>query len=336
MPDARKAKTTPGPQAGAGIRSRGIVFRAVTVIASLVVALIGIEGVFRIAGVRPERYQPVSTLVWDGGAFVDRGRTAPGLIKVPSRFENLGVEMGEYVPGARFKMQYPTNPRGYFDSDRTISFTINSLGMRGPEVQEMKPPGVFRILGVGDSFTLGEGVREEDTFLRKLESSLNKTAGRPAFQVLNAGVQGYNTRDEILTLEKRWLSLQPDLVIIVFYLNDAYSDTALREKGQEFAAMLEPTGLAKERGFKLAVVIFPEFRQLEGGYPFEKIHALVRRTCDGFGIPVLDLLDTYRGDDTAALWVHRIDHHPDEIAHRMAAEAIEKFLLERNLVPRPN
>jgi hypothetical protein len=187
-------------------------------------------------------------------------------------------------------------------------------------------------------------------------------------------------------------------VLIGFYLNDAYSDMAFLNRGQELAASLEPTGLAKvsviadfaqhalkarqarralddyyaqhyftdpdaalerpgaereydwagarlalgraadlakEKRFRLALVIFPELRQLDAGYPFAKIHALVRRTCDGLGIPVLDLLDTYRGHDAATLWVHPIDHHPNEIAHRMAAEAIEKFLIERGLFPRP-
>src|SRR5206468_2370099 len=132
-------------------------FRSLAVFMGLFVALLGTELGLRVFGIRPERYPPVKFLVWDGTAFVDRGRTAPGLIKKPSRYQDIGVEMGEYVPGARFKIQYPTDPRGYFDPDKTVPVSINSLGMRGSEVSEIKPPGVFRVLGVGDSFTFGEG-----------------------------------------------------------------------------------------------------------------------------------------------------------------------------------
>lgn len=383
------------PSARAAPGRRRLRGRLLALAASSLVALLCAEGALRILGIRPERYSQVQFLVWNGTGWIDQGRTAPGLIKAPSRYQSLGVTMGEYVPGARFRMKYPTDPRGYFGADHAASFTINSLGMRGAEVPEAKPPGAFRILGVGDSFTFGEGVREEDTYLRRLEAALDRAPGAGRVQVLNAGVQGYNTRDEILTLEKRWLSLEPDLVLIGFCLNDAYSDTAFPKRGQELLASLEPAGLAKvsllvdlaqhawkvrsaqrrlddyyaqhyfadadtvlddpgearfdwkgaraalsraadlsrERGFGMALVIFPELRELDEDYPFARIHALVRRTCGELGIPVLDLLDVYRGLDARSLWVHPIDHHPNEIAHRMAAEAIGRFLVERSLLP---
>jgi hypothetical protein len=62
--------------------------------------------------------------------------------------------------------------------------------------------------------------------------------------VLNAAVMGYNTRDEVIYLERRWLAFAPDLVLITFYLNDAYSDTTFLNMGQELALDAAPTGLA--------------------------------------------------------------------------------------------
>ena len=48
-------------------------------------------------------------------------------------------------------------------------YAHNSLGWRGPDVSRPKPPGTFRILGLGDSFTYGAGVDAAETYLARLE-----------------------------------------------------------------------------------------------------------------------------------------------------------------------
>jgi len=126
----------------------------------------------------------------------------------------------DYLPGSEKRFCFPDNPRGYFDADNCILYQINARGFRGPEVLKEKPAGVFRVLGLGDSFTLGRGVREEDTYLRQLERLLNRS-GQGKFEVLNFGVEGYNTPDEAALLEGRGLEYQPDLVLVGYYLNDA-------------------------------------------------------------------------------------------------------------------
>jgi hypothetical protein len=89
--------------------------------------------------------------------------------------------------------------------------------------------------------------------------------------------------------------------------------------------------ITRERKIKLGLVMFPELYRLKGGYPFLEIHALVKESCRRLGIPFLDLLDTSRGHDPESLWVHPSDHHPNEIAHALAAEGIERFLQEEFL-----
>ena len=46
----------------------------------------------------------------------------------------------------------------------------------------------------------------------------------------------------------------------------------------------------------------------------------------GAGIPHHRLLGALYGRPEATLWVHPVDHHPNEIAHRLAAEAIAPVL----------
>lgn len=66
---------------------------------------------------------------------------------------------------------------------------INSLGFRDREYSVQKPPGVFRILCLGDSTTFGHWLPVEKTYSKVLEELLNriwKSSGM-RFEVINAG-----------------------------------------------------------------------------------------------------------------------------------------------------
>jgi len=80
-----------------------------------------------------------------------------------------------------------------------------------------KPAGVYRIAALGDSFTFGMAVEEEDSWPRRLEAEL---AGRHAVEVINFGVMGYDTTQESRLLETKVPAFQPDLIIICYCLND--------------------------------------------------------------------------------------------------------------------
>ncbi|MFO0687472.1 MAG: GDSL-type esterase/lipase family protein [Myxococcota bacterium] len=83
-----------------------------------------------------------------------------------------------------------------------------------------KPPGETRILALGDSFTFALGVRFEDLYVQRLERQLNAEEPGRRFQVINAGVAGYNTTQELVFLRADGLRYEPDLVTIGFYWND--------------------------------------------------------------------------------------------------------------------
>jgi len=52
---------------------------------------------------------------------------------------------------------------------RSSNIQTNSFGLRSPEVPVPKPRGTFRILLLGDSFTFGLRVAEQDVYARRLE-----------------------------------------------------------------------------------------------------------------------------------------------------------------------
>jgi hypothetical protein len=100
--------------------------------------------------------------------------------------------------------------------------SINSFGFRGPEFSVKKPPGTIRILGIGDSFTMGMAVDDQDAFLVRLEQMLN-VAGEGLFETVNAGHQNINTSQELeYAKERDLMSLKPDAVVLGFTVqNDA-------------------------------------------------------------------------------------------------------------------
>ena len=103
---------------------------------------------------------------------------------------------------------------------------INSLGLRDREVSREKPPGVFRILVLGDSFTEGKQVRLEETFPKQLEATLREKFPDRRWEVVNGGVSGYGTADEIKFFEILGRSLDPDLVILAFCVGNDVQDNA--------------------------------------------------------------------------------------------------------------
>jgi hypothetical protein len=89
----------------------------------------------------------------------------------------------------------------------------------------------------------------------------------------------------------------------------------------------------EDRGARLLVAPWPLFVGLERGYPFASAHETIARFCLGAGIAHHDLLPVFRGRRSSDFWVHPIDRHPNERAHRMAAEALAPVV--RRLVEGP-
>ena len=120
-----------------------------------------------------------------------------------------------HIPGASVRYT-----RAEFDH----RIDINSLGLRDREISRAKPPGVFRILVLGDSFVEGKQVPLQDTFAKQLERALDQRFPSRRWEVINGGVSGYGTADEIKFFESLGRSLDPDLVILAFCIGNDVQD----------------------------------------------------------------------------------------------------------------
>lgn len=101
-------------------------------------------------------------------------------------------------------------------------FKINRNGFRDEQDYAYeKPPGLFRVLALGDSHTAGFEVAQHETFSAQLEAELRRR-GIEA-EVLNTGISGFGTAEQVVFLENEGLKFKPDAVVVAFYAND-YSD----------------------------------------------------------------------------------------------------------------
>jgi lysophospholipase L1-like esterase len=112
---------------------------------------------------------------------------------------------------------------------------------------------------------------------------------------------------------------------------DMWQEPNREGRERTFAYMREMNRRLQERGARLLVASWPLFVALEGGYPFTPVHDSVARFCLQAGIPQHDLLPAFRGRPSASFWVHPVDRHPNENAHRIAAEELAPLV--RKLLP---
>jgi lysophospholipase L1-like esterase len=105
---------------------------------------------------------------------------------------------------------------------------INEAGQRDDLHAQEKPPGTFRIAVLGDSFTEAVQVPLKHTFWSILENELKACTafGGSDVEVINFGVSGYSTAQELLTLRHHVWTYEPDLVLLAFFQgNDLTENT---------------------------------------------------------------------------------------------------------------
>lgn len=116
--------------------------------------------------------------------------------------------------------------------------SINSLGLRGPETT-LEPENT-RILCIGDSFTYGDYVGDDETLPAQIQRFLGDK-----FEVLNAGIRGTTVVDQLEFLPKM-LRLRPDAVVLTYCEPNDLSDMLKSTPSHE--------QMAKDRALKSGVL----------------------------------------------------------------------------------
>lgn len=241
-----------------------------------------------------------------------------------------------------------------------VESQANSLGYRDREHAVEPAAGVFRIACLGDSHTMGQGVRSEDVFPVRLEQLLNEGHDPARYEVLNFGHSGYDTHQERLVYEREAATFQPQVVLVCMTENDDVSwlhevQAGVHAPPNAAEKLLAPLGELKrrrqirpERDFSVCAreletlhaacqannarlaVVMAHHHNTELS---KQLTAAIAPTMERLGVPVLDPGPEMEAlNKSQDLNVHPLDGHPNEIAHRRLAELIADFLAREGLL----
>jgi lysophospholipase L1-like esterase len=153
-------------------------------------------------------------------------------------YERYNAQTGrlELKPNLRY-----TNHRGE-------EFRINSKGFVGPEFDDVPAPGVHRIFALGDSCTFATGFPQIG-YPSKLDRLLNDGAPARRFEVINAGIEGYNSAFALDRIRDELLRYQPRTLIVYIGWNDLMKIDPVRQDDVDehrwLATLLDASYLVK-------------------------------------------------------------------------------------------
>ena len=117
------------------------------------------------------------------------------------------------------------------ESGKPVRLRFHHDGFRGGELPYARPPGVQRIVVLGDSMIAAVAVEEPHTLVGRLEAGLNRDRGptatgdtRVRVEVLNFGVSSASTGQELVTYRETARRYQPDLVLLAFNAGNDLAD----------------------------------------------------------------------------------------------------------------
>ncbi len=159
-----------------------------------------------------------------GGELIVRGLqiappARPIQVNRPVRATEDPRQRVENSPGARWTVTYP---HADGSAPLVVEHNINAHGRRGPLAPLLRRTSRPRIAVLGDSFTFGSGVGDDETWPAQMRAAWQRASDddRPGVEVLNFGVPGHDILQHAWTLEHRALDYHPDLVVLCWYVND--------------------------------------------------------------------------------------------------------------------
>ena len=136
-----------------------------------------------------------------------------------------------YRPGSDLELAAPAG--------RRYRLRVNAAGIRSDrEYAEQKPPGVFRIIALGDSFAAGQFVDNALRFSEILERRHEN------LEVINLALDGTGTDQQLLAYEEFAPRFEHDLVLILPFLQNIRRN--LLEARESFARNRKNTAPSRQ------------------------------------------------------------------------------------------
>lgn len=152
---------------------------------------------------------PDETLIWKNRPILQR--------KYIDIFSPIHAEEDRTALLRQFLSGLPDSLKG----NPVWEISLNSEGFRDGEFPRTKLASTFRIICLGDSWTFGANVGQQDAYPQRLQALLRQEFPKADFEVFNLGVLGYSSYQGLELLKKNINELLPDLVVIAFAMNDS-------------------------------------------------------------------------------------------------------------------
>jgi hypothetical protein len=109
-----------------------------------------------------------------------------------------------------------------------VYLRFNREGFRGADLPYEKAPGVRRIALIGDSMVAAVATPEELTLAGRLAPLLDVATAGARWEVMNFGVSGSSTAQELVLYRERVRRYHPDVVVLAFFLRNDVIDNSPR------------------------------------------------------------------------------------------------------------
>jgi hypothetical protein len=118
--------------------------------------------------------------------------------------------------------------QGWYRKEGRSYVRINSDGLRDQEHSLIKPADTLRLALLGDSYAEALAVPIEQAFWSVMKSKLDEcdAASGKAIEIINFGVSGYGTAQELLTLREKVWKYSPDVVMLAVTTNNDVADNS--------------------------------------------------------------------------------------------------------------
>ena len=145
------------------------------------------------------------------------------------------------------------NAHGLWTDEGRNEVSINSDGLHDREHEIKKPPNTFRIAMLGDSFAEAVQLPIAQNFSSVAEQTLKQCPlmhGREP-EVINFGVAGYGTAQELLTLRSQVWKYSPDMVALAFFTGNDIEDNDPKLPAEHSLAQYRPYFTSEPAGLQL-------------------------------------------------------------------------------------
>lgn len=241
------------------------------------------------------------------------------------------------------------------------TFTINSWGMRNPEIHQAKADGTFRLAVLGSSVAMGYGVGDSEDFCRLLESHLNSAefdlGPYQRAEVLNFGMGQYCVIHQMLQLRIKVLDFDPDVVLYLCHQSET-TTPALDLAKMRAKNLVDDPGLSKivrdagitseTAGGTMRTLLLPFGRQIveycysqmvqdcrkngiapvwgflnmPGSFLVTLEQEEIQPVARDAGFLTLDLTGWDQGHPSAEIMLREGDPHPNPVGHQLILEQL--------------